>query len=350
MKKAVVFMLSLLLAVSGCTRTTDTEDKAYTPEPAPTDEPEKYITVSLAGDCTLASDHGDTSSASFMSVYEREDDYSYFFKNCLDYFDDDDLTLVNLECALSSGGSLVEKEFNFRGKPEFTNILTEGSIEAVTLANNHSRDYGTEAFEDTQKHLDDAGIKWCSGSDVSYFEANGLKVGLVGIYALTSEGAALLEEAMEKVHEGEPDIIIVSFHWGIEKATSPTEQQITLAHKAVDLGANLVAGHHPHVLQGIEKYDGAYICYSLGNFCFGGNYNPSDKDTMIFRQTFTVKDGKLLDDNAVEIIPFCISSTGDINNYQPSPAGAERRERIIKKITQYSQDLGLDLEEYYFGD
>ena len=84
-------------------------------------------------------------------------------------------------------------------------------------------------------------------------------------------------------------IIIVNFHWGIEKQYTPDENQKALAHLAIDEGADLVIGHHPHVLEGIEKYNGKYICYSLGNFCFGANRNPKDKDTMIFQQTFTLK-------------------------------------------------------------
>ena len=270
-------------------------------------------------------------------------------QNCKEFFENDDLTIVNLECALSNEGDIVSKEFNFKGLPEYVDILKDGSVEAVTLANNHSLDYGNVALENTMGLLDENGIAWCRNADIACFEKNGVKVGMIGIYALTDEGIDYLEEAMENVKAENPDIIIASFHWGIEKDTEPTSLQKELAHKAIDLGANLVLAHHPHVLQGIEKYNGAYICYSLGNFCFGGNNNPSDKDSMVFRQTFTIdKEGAVLDDDAVEIVPFNISSSEDYNNFQPTPAKGERRERIIKKLTTYSKDLGLEITEDWF--
>ena len=136
-------------------------------------------------------------------------------------------------------------------------------------------------------------------------------------------------------------LIVVGFHWGSEKATAPDDTQTYLAHLAVDCGANLVVGHHPHVLQGIEKYNGVYIVYSLGNFCFGGNSTPSDMDTMIFQQTFTITEGTVMDDDQIEIIPCTISSTPNYNNYQPTPAKGTESDRIIEKINGYSSVYGL---------
>lgn len=136
------------------------------------------------------------------------------------------------------------------------------------------------------------------------------------------------------------EIVILSIHWGIEKAAEPNEEQIRAAHTAIDCGADAVIGTHPHVLQGIEKYKGKYICYSLGNFSFGGNNSPSDRDTVIFRQTFTIENGETLDDDAVEIIPCRICGAGTYNNYQPVTAEGETAQRIKKKISGYTQALG----------
>ncbi|MGN1162085.1 MAG: CapA family protein, partial [Candidatus Fimenecus sp.] len=105
-------------------------------------------------------------------------------------------------------------------------------------------------------------------------------------------------------------------------------------------GADLVIGHHPHVLQGVESYKGKMIAYSLGNFCFGGNQNPRDKDTMIFRQTFTVTGSGVASDENYEIIPCSISSTSGRNNYQPTPAEGSEKQRIIDKIQKFSEGLG----------
>ena len=116
----------------------------------------------------------------------------------------------------------------------------------------------------------------------------------------------------------------------------PTEYQVNLAHSAIDNGADLVLGHHPHVLEGIEVYNGKNIVYSLGNFCFGGNSNPSDKDTMIFQQTFTVQNGELVEDNVTNIIPCSISSDSSYNNYQPTPLEGDEADRVKGRIEEYS--------------
>ena len=134
-------------------------------------------------------------------------------------------------------------------------------------------------------------------------------------------------------------MVIVSFHWGTEKATYPDEIQKTLAHIAVDNGADIVVGHHPHVLQGIEEYNGKNIVYSLGNFCFGGNRNPLDKDTMIFQQTFTFENGELVQDNVKNIIPCSLSSVKEYNDYQPTILEGSESERVLQKIQELSSGL-----------
>ena len=120
-------------------------------------------------------------------------------------------------------------------------------------------------------------------------------------------------------------ITIVIFHWGNEKEEVPDSNQMTLGRLAIDEGADLVCGHHPHVLQGIEEYKGKNIVYSLGNFCFGGNSYPSDMDTMIFQQTFTVDKNGVKADNVTNVIPCSISSEYDYNNYQPLLPRVTRR-------------------------
>ena len=131
-------------------------------------------------------------------------------------------------------------------------------------------------------------------------------------------------------------ITIVIFHWGNEKEEVPDSNQMTLGRLAIDEGADLVCGHHPHVLQGIEEYKGKNIDYSLGNFCFGGNSYPSDMDTMIFQQTFTVDKNGVKAYNVTNVIPCSISSEYDYNNYQPTPAQGDEADRILSKIQERS--------------
>ena len=135
--------------------------------------------------------------------------------------------------------------------------------------------------------------------------------------------------------------MIVIFHWGNEKEEVPDTNQMTLGRLAIDEGADLVCGHHPHVLQGIEEYKGKNIVYSLGNFCFGGNSYPSDMDSMIFQQTFTIDQDGVKADNVTNIIPCSISSDYSYNNYQPTPAEGEEADRIMQKIEERSSWIPL---------
>ena len=312
--------------------------EANTP-PQPTPQVSQVV-VSAAGDCTLGTDTSFGGITFPVEAVSQNGDYSYFFRNVKDIFDTDDLTIVNFEGTLTERGTRADKTFAFRGDPAYTAVLTQGSVEAVTLANNHSQDYGAVSLEDTKQYLEQAGIVWFENLNTAVMEVNGVKVGLVGLNALNGSASELLPQAIQKVHGDGAQLIIVQVHWGVESENYPLESQIELAHTAVDLGADLVIGHHPHVLQGVEKYKGKYIAYSLGNFCFGGNQNPRDKDSMIFRQTFTVVDGKVQPDDCYEIIPCSISSVSARNNYQPTPQGGEAFARTAEKLRRFSAQFG----------
>ncbi len=303
------------------------------------------VTISAAGDFTLGTDENFDYSTSLPARYEEVQDPGYFLQNVKDIFASDDLTIVNLEGPLTTSEERADKQFSFKGDPSYTEILTSGSVEACNLANNHSKDYGIQGYEDTIANVEAAGIKTFGYERTAIWETNGVKVGLAGVYEL-AEGMDCQDDmtaAIQSLKDAGADLVIVSFHWGVEKENYPDETQQTLAHAAIDQGANLVLGHHPHVLQGIEKYQGKYIVYSLGNFCFGGNKNPSDKDTMIFQQTFTLENGEVVEDDAINIIPCRISSEDDYNNYQPTPAEGEEAQRILGRVQEYSQGFGTQL-------
>lgn len=313
-----------------------------TEQPTPKPTPESIqITISAAGDCTLGTDEYFDESTSFEAKYNVVDDPSYFFREVKSVFEADDLTIVNFEGTLTTGGTRKDKTYAFRGDPEYTAILTEGSVEAVNLANNHSFDYGDQSYEDTKNYLTEAGIVNFGYDRNALIDVKGVLVGLIGIYELPYglEAADMLRENIANVKAEGAQLIIVSFHWGTEKENYPDSIQTELAHIAIDEGAHLVLGHHPHVLQGIEEYKGRNIVYSLGNFCFGGNKNPSDKDTMIFQQTFTITDGVVAEDNVKEVIPCSLSSRSDFNNYQPIILEGEEKERVMNRILTYSEGL-----------
>lgn len=316
----------------------DSQEETTTPEP--TAEPVS-ITVSMVGDCTLGTDVNFDQSTSFDAFYQMKNDPGYFFQNVKDIFTADDLTVANMEGTLTTSNDRQQKTFAFKGNPSYTEILTQGGVEATNLANNHSHDYGDQSYEDTIQYLEAAGITTFGYDRTAVMDVKGIKVGLIGIYEL-KDGLGRQQQVIDTIQEVKDQgaqVIIVSFHWGTEKSNIPDDIQKTLAHLAIDQGADLVVGHHPHVLQGIEKYQGKNIVYSLGNFCFGGNKNPSDKDTMIFQQTFTVENGELVEDDVNNIIPCSLSSESGYNNYQPMVLEGSEKERVLQKIEEFSAAL-----------
>ncbi len=340
-QKFLALIAVVLIGISAIgTKISKAPDEGTVPIATPTEPPARTLVVTATGDCTFATDVNASRELGFVAYAERYGT-DWFFENVRDIFKEDDLTIVNFEGTLSTRGERQIKQFAFRGDPKYVNVLEDSSVEAANLANNHSMDYGEISLEDTMAVFDEKGIFHCRGkSDVAVEEINGIKVGLVGINYLNDVMRTELEDAIGVAKDKGAEIIILSIHWGIEKATAPNADQIDAAHTAIDCGADLVIGTHPHVLQGFEKYKGKYICYSLGNFSFGGNNAPSDMDTAIFRQTFTIKGEELLDDDNIEVIPCRISSADGYNNYQPTPAEGEKRDKIIDRLTQYTNNIG----------
>ena len=302
---------------------------------------EVKITVSMVGDCTIGTDEQFDKSSNFDAFYIVKKDPGYFFQGVRDVFAADDLTVINMEGTLTESDTRQDKTYAFKGDPKYTEILTAGNVDAANLANNHSKDYGEQSYTDTIQYLESAGIATFGYDRTSVLDIKGIKVGLVGIYVLADgmERQQQLIDNIQSVKNQGAQVVIVSFHWGTEKATYPDDIQKTLAHIAVDNGADLVVGHHPHVLQGIEEYNGKNIVYSLGNFCFGGNRNPLDKDTMIFQQTFTFENGELVQDNVKNIIPCSLSSVKEYNDYQPTILEGSESERVLQKIQELSSGL-----------
>lgn len=339
----LLLILILSFAVKGCSSrkskaasSSKAENISQTGSLTVTPEPKMdpvSLTLSVVGDCTLGTDEYFDYDTSLNAYYENYG-ADYFMANVKSIFSKDDLTIANFEGTLTESTEREDKQFAFKAPASYANILTAGSVEAVNTANNHSHDYGEESFNDTLKALDTANILHFGYDETAVTEVKGVKVGLVGIYELNDHlgREEQLKQNIAKVKQDGAQLIVVIFHWGNEKEEVPDENQKTLGHLAIDEGADLVCGHHPHVLQGIEEYKGKNIVYSLGNFCFGGNAYPSDMDTIIFQQTFTIDQNGVKDDNVTNIIPCSISSDSDYNNYQPTPAEGEEATRIMQKI------------------
>lgn len=355
---AILVVVLLLLLIRGCSSAkaksvssdqVQTEEKlTITPEPAM--DPVS-LTISVVGDCTLGTDEEFDYDTSLNAYYDNNGP-DYFFANVKNIFEADNLTIANFEGTLTDSEDREDKQFAFKAPASYADILTAGSVEAVNTANNHSHDYGDQSFDDTLSALDTAGIIHFGYDETAVTEVNGIKVGMVGIYELNDHlgREEQLKQNIAKVKKDGAQLIIVIFHWGNEKEEVPDSNQTTLGHLAIDLGADLVCGHHPHVLQGIEEYKGKNIVYSLGNFCFGGNAYPSDMDTMIFQQTFTIDSNGVKADNVTNIIPCSISSDSDYNNYQPTPASGEEADSILQKIQERSSWIGSGSTENSEGD
>lgn len=300
-----------------------------------------YISISAVGDCTLGVDINGLGGGCFDDEFEKSGrNYAHFFENVKPIFEKDDLTIVNFEGTLSERGERQDKEYAFRGNPLYAKILYEGGVEAANLANNHSMDYGETAFNDTKLYLEENGVVPFGKSEYKIITIKGIKIGLIGTSLLTYAERINFSKVMEALKLENPHIIIASFHWGEENESTPTNDQVQFAHLAVDSGADLVLGHHPHILQGIEKYNGKYIAYSLGNFCFGGNRSPKDKDTMIFKYTFCFKDGvRIFEKEEANIIPCSVSSVKERNNFKPSILTGDEYERVKNKIISLSGDF-----------
>lgn len=317
-----------------------TEIKKQETKPPVVPITETTIKFSAAGDFTLGTDESFPYQGSFPEEVKKNG-FPYFVAKLGNIFKQDDFTTVNLETTFTNATKKAVKKFRFKGDPSYANILKIGGIEAVNVANNHSHDYLQKGFDDTLNTLKRANIGYFGYKDSYITSIKGTKIGALGYegWSNSAELQRTIDRDIQKLRRAGVKVIIVNFHWGIERDYVPNDTQKSLAHYTIDKGADLVVGHHPHVVQGIEEYKGKFIVYSLGNFMFGGNKNPSDKDTYVFQQTFHLKNGVLTNQKEIKVVPFSISSVQYRNNYQPLKlSGAEER-RVKQKIIGVSKQI-----------
>ncbi len=249
-----------------------------------------------------------------------QDGYFHPFAKIAPELKKGDITLINLEAPLTGRGTeFVDKKYRFRVRPQAVAALKKAGITTVTLANNHSMDYGSQGLLDTLQQLDKAGIGHVGAGEnltaarkVVVYDIRGTKVALLG-YSLTlplefwagdkRAGTAPLMEKMVKddiaAARKQAAIVLVAVHWGEEGKTRLREYQPRLGRVMIDAGADAVIGHHPHILQGIERYKRGIIFYSLGNFAFAHKSRIADR-TLLVRLRF---DG---DKRTAELLPVNI--------------------------------------------
>jgi poly-gamma-glutamate capsule biosynthesis protein CapA/YwtB (metallophosphatase superfamily) len=283
--------------------------------------------------------------------------YDYPFAAVKNELADGDINIANLESPLARGGSeFTEKKFRFRAEPQVAPAIRKAGFNLVTLANNHSMDFGYGALEETMLNLEKSGIVWIGAGknldearQMVVFKVKGKKVAFLG-YSLTqpveffaAAGQGGTAPAVAGIYakdiaaaRKEADYVIVSFHWGTEGKHVAHQGQITVAHKAIDAGADVVIGHHPHVLQGLERYKKGIIFYSLGNFVFASSSKTSKTSVIVkLRLSDTVREA--------EIVPLDVFNKRV--NFQPKPLAGEDAAAVIHDMNSYSKSHKTAVED-----
>ena len=299
---------------------------------------DRQVVLSFLGDCTIGNEERLMSSENgFATVAEREG-YGYFFAKVRDLLAEDDLTVANFEGVLKEDyHRQADKTYCFRGLPAFANILKLGSVEAVSLANNHTMDYGQLGYESTQQALAAADIAYFNTDESYIFEKDGIRIGLVGIYAAGFFAKRnIMKTAVQNLRDQGVNAVVVMVHAGTEYDGTHSRNQTLIAHLLIDSGADVVIGSHPHVLQGMEVYGQRSILYSTGNFVFGGNAKVRSLETVISRITLHfAEDGAYLGQQ-LRLYPAHISGDPDTNNYQPVLVSGEAADAVFERIDRDS--------------
>lgn len=308
------------------------------------------ITLSFAGDCTFGTVNGDGGAGRFPSVYQRSGLTDYPFHLIHPWFSQDDLTVANFECTLTNAAQMAGKQWHFKGDARYAAIFPAGSVEAVGLSNNHSHDYLDAGFRDTVANFRRAHVPVFYQNTPYVTAVRGVPVVIIGDCTVVGENTTRVDGAPQRVlreikqHKKPGSIVVVVMHWGSELAPTPFDWQQKLGHAFIDAGADAVVGHHPHVVQGIERYHGKYIAYSLGNFAFGGNSLARHPETFILRLRFQPAGGKVRVSGA-SIVPCWTTSSharsaGVLrNNYQPVPVYGKAADQVAALVRRRSAGL-----------
>ena len=312
------------------------------------DDGSVIVTISATGDVTIGGDTRKSSTSIFDKQLAQEPSgLSFPMENVRSLFEADDMTIVNFEGTLTTTKSATKNTYSFAAPPEYVQVLTSGSVEAVSLENNHILDHGAAGYEETCQTLEAAGIRYSGHLGAStYTTDTGVSIGMLSYQTFNGNYTniyASIEGDIAALRAQGCQIVIVSYHWGEEKDYIPNERQVPLGRATIDAGADLVLGHHSHRMNPIEVYNGKYICYSLGNFSFAGNIRPDDMDTFVFQQRFRVWPDGTVQNEGFRIVPCSISSQEDVNDFKPTPQEGEAAQAIVSRLLE----LNADFEKTY---
>ncbi len=313
-------------------------------------ESAQIITVTFGGDAVIGTREVWMKREDAFPACLEANGMAYPFSGLQQVFAHDDLTMVNLECVLKSNkaGEDKEKWFRFRGMPSWAQVLNEGSIEHVNIANNHYIDYGAAGKKSTREALTEAGIPY-SGYGFTYiYEQDGHKIGFAGIRETTYfQVRGQIAEDIRALREAGCEVVVYTCHWGVEYSAAHNDIQMEIARVAVEAGADLVIGGHPHVVQGISVMDGTPIIWSLGNLMFGGTIELTEFDAMLVRSRFVFEEGAYKG-CALELLPILISGKAaeGLNDYRPVISDGADKYRVLQKI-QADSDFPITQEMWF---
>jgi poly-gamma-glutamate synthesis protein (capsule biosynthesis protein) len=289
-------------------------------------------------------------------VYRRSGRADYPFTRLRPWFLNDDLTVVNFECTLTDAKKTADKQWKFKGSARYAAIFPAGSVEAVGLSNNHSFDYLQAGFNDTVANFQKAHVPVFYQNAPYVTAIKGVKVVLIGDCTVAGENTTVIDGVPQRVlgeikrYKKPGNIVIVVMHWGSELDAVPRPWQQALGRQFIDAGADAVVGHHPHVVQGIERYKGKYIAYSLGNFAFGGNSLARYPETFVLRLRFHAGSGQT-SVAGVSIVPCWITSSqvtdaaGVLrNDYQPKAVFGDTTDRTVALVLKRSARLAYGVK------
>lgn len=293
---------------------------SLTPRQKPSSPPPQPVTTLVAvGDIMLA--------RTVEQTMLRHNDWAYPFRETFQITSRADITFGNLETPLTEGAVVEPYGMVFRTDPQATEGLVFGGFDVVSLANNHIKNQGGNGIQTTISALQKAGIR-STGAGATLIEAR--KPALITVHDITfgflayaddsfmpssyvatdyNAGSPMLDEVLLEQDIAllgtQADVIVVSLHAGNEYSQTPNDRQIDFAHKAIDLGASLVLGHHPHVVQPIEQYNDGYIIYSLGNFIFDQMWSEATRESAIATITFAGAEIERIDLTPIKIFDYC---------------------------------------------
>lgn len=297
------------------------------------------LVLSFLGDCSIGEAIQNRGKSDTYTTVVDEKGMDWPFSLVRDYLDQDDFTFANLEVVFTERTSHTDKVYPLVGKPQYAQVLLNSGVDAVNTVNNHCFDFYQEGYEDTLKTLDEIEFKHFGSTYLSNrsrkqdvlmtAEVKGVKIGALGFSIPQDKDLPDIEERIKQLRADGCDIVIVSLHWGRETSAIPESWQFKYARKIIDLGADVLFGHGPHVLQAVQFYHGGVIMYSTGNFTFGTMSSKVDRDTGIFQLSYDLSgDAPLL--SGFKVIPCTTTGAGDYRPYEFTEQAD--RERVFKKL------------------